>query len=361
MWPRYDLGKSKIGCGFSDCRNVWQTRNVPRGARGEHGTGRRVRRRIEPLPGRPRTLRKRKTLTLHLLRIRFSKFMHQRALHSPHQSKSGRIVKQMLGAGLCGLRGYGGGIIGDGCGLRLRLLRRSRSMTGAAAPASAASSVAPGPPTSDVSDPGLGIIGTALGVPVIQTTNSNGFIGGIEGARTISSASWSSAGSDITWGRLKGTQAPTASPGRAMAAPAALSRTMTVDTNLRPRRAGLASRTTTGFFSGKAGVAWANNSYTDAWGQRRPVALHRNGQQQDPDRWTVGTGLESGSSSQLVAQDRIRLSRLRHQDGRHQRRDHAGRRRDPRVIGAQNQQHINEAQGGINWRFAQPLVTRIFS
>jgi outer membrane immunogenic protein len=35
--------------------------------------------------------------------------------------------------------------------------------------------------TNDISDPGLGIFGTGLGVPVIQTTNSNGFIGGIEG------------------------------------------------------------------------------------------------------------------------------------------------------------------------------------
>jgi outer membrane immunogenic protein len=35
--------------------------------------------------------------------------------------------------------------------------------------------------TNDVTDPGLGIVGTGLGVPVIQTTNSNGFIGGIEG------------------------------------------------------------------------------------------------------------------------------------------------------------------------------------
>jgi opacity protein-like surface antigen len=35
--------------------------------------------------------------------------------------------------------------------------------------------------THDVSDPGLGILGTLVGVPVIQTTNSSGFIGGVEG------------------------------------------------------------------------------------------------------------------------------------------------------------------------------------
>jgi hypothetical protein len=44
--------------------------------------------------------------------------------------------------------------------------------------------------TNDFADPGLGIVGTAIGVPVIQTTNSSGFIGGVEGAPTTSSASW---------------------------------------------------------------------------------------------------------------------------------------------------------------------------
>src|SRR3979490_1306670 len=34
---------------------------------------------------------------------------------------------------------------------------------------------------TDSSDPGLGIIGTLIGVPVIQTTDRSGFIGGSEG------------------------------------------------------------------------------------------------------------------------------------------------------------------------------------
>jgi outer membrane immunogenic protein len=38
--------------------------------------------------------------------------------------------------------------------------------------------------TSDSSIPGLGIIGTLAGVPVIQTTTSSGFIGGVEGGET---------------------------------------------------------------------------------------------------------------------------------------------------------------------------------
>jgi len=34
---------------------------------------------------------------------------------------------------------------------------------------------------TDTSDPGLGLVGTLLNVPAIQTTDSSGFIGGIEG------------------------------------------------------------------------------------------------------------------------------------------------------------------------------------
>jgi opacity protein-like surface antigen len=44
--------------------------------------------------------------------------------------------------------------------------------------------------TTDSSDPGLGIVGTLLNVPVIQTTDSSGFIGGIEGGRASRWASW---------------------------------------------------------------------------------------------------------------------------------------------------------------------------
>jgi outer membrane immunogenic protein len=55
--------------------------------------------------------------------------------------------------------------------------------------------------THDVSDPGLGILGTLVGVPVIQTTNSSGFIGGVEGGDRYQFGKlvvgWEA---DITWG-----------------------------------------------------------------------------------------------------------------------------------------------------------------
>jgi outer membrane immunogenic protein len=35
--------------------------------------------------------------------------------------------------------------------------------------------------TNDISNPGLGILGTLVGVPAVQTINPSSFIGGIEG------------------------------------------------------------------------------------------------------------------------------------------------------------------------------------
>jgi outer membrane immunogenic protein len=60
--------------------------------------------------------------------------------------------------------------------------------------------------TSDSSIPGLGIIGTLAGVPVIQTTTSSGFIGGVEGGDRYQFGKlvigWEA---DITWGGVNGT------------------------------------------------------------------------------------------------------------------------------------------------------------
>jgi outer membrane immunogenic protein len=60
--------------------------------------------------------------------------------------------------------------------------------------------------TNDIADPGLGVLGTLVGVPVIQTTNSSGFIGGIEGGSNYQFGNlvvgWEG---DITWGGVNGT------------------------------------------------------------------------------------------------------------------------------------------------------------
>jgi hypothetical protein len=58
----------------------------------------------------------------------------------------------------------------------------------------------------DSSDPGLGLIGTLINTPVIQTTTGSAFIGGIEGGDRYQFGKlvvgWEA---DMTWGNVNGT------------------------------------------------------------------------------------------------------------------------------------------------------------
>ena len=84
--------------------------------------------------------------------------------------------------------------------------------------------------TNDIADPGLGILGTLIGVPVIQTTNSSGFIGGIEGGSNYQFGNlvvgWEG---DITWGSVNGTS--TTSFGAPLLPPGVLTRSIAANTN----------------------------------------------------------------------------------------------------------------------------------
>jgi outer membrane immunogenic protein len=210
--------------------------------------------------------------------------------------------------------------------------------------------------TNDISDPGLGIIGTGLGVPVIQTTNGNGFIGGIEGGSNYQFGKlvvgWEG---DITWGRLKGTSA-TSFTGP-LIAPAALSRAMSVDTNwiaTTTSRVGIAHNNW--LLYGKAGVAWANNSYTDAWAvSSGPSLFTGTGSSSTQTGWTVGTGLEWAfmpNWSLKVEYDYLDFgTKTVAINGAIT----PGGAAIPASFGVQNQQKINEVKAGLNWRFAPNL------
>ena len=66
---------------------------------------------------------------------------------------------------------------------------------------------------TDSSDPGLGIIGTLVNVPVIQTTDSSGFIGGVEGGMRYQLGKLVvGTEADITWGGVNGTSTTTFGP-----------------------------------------------------------------------------------------------------------------------------------------------------
>ncbi len=62
----------------------------------------------------------------------------------------------------------------------------------------------------DLSDPGLGIVGTILGVPVTQTNKGSGFIGGVEvGSRYQFGKLVVGWEGDVTWGDINNTSTTT--------------------------------------------------------------------------------------------------------------------------------------------------------
>ena len=187
---------------------------------------------------------------------------------------------------------------------------------------------------TDTSDPGLGLIGTLVNVPVIQTTTSSGFIGGIEGGDRYQFGKlvigWEA---DMDCGATR--TAPAPPPSVRLLPPGILTRTLTADT----KWTGTATSTVgiahdRWLIYGKAGVAWAKTDYTDNWADRGLSAVHRHRQHQqlEPGRLDRGNGHRVGDLEQLVDQGRIRLSRLRQQDHGHQRHHPAGRFPDPGVV-----------------------------
>jgi outer membrane immunogenic protein len=206
--------------------------------------------------------------------------------------------------------------------------------------------------TNDFADPGLGIVGTAIGVPVIQTTNSSGFIGGVEGGSNYQFGKlvmgWEG---DITWGGVNGTSA--LSFGGPLVAPAAFGRTITADTNwiaTATSRVGIAHDTWMVY--GKAGVAWANTNYTDNWSLSGGPALFSGSGGQTQTGWTVGTGIEWAfwqNWSVKAEYDYLDFgNRTVTLNGSVLPTGPA----IPVSVGVQNQQHINEFKAGVNWRFA---------
>jgi outer membrane immunogenic protein len=145
---------------------------------------------------------------------------------------------------------------------------------------------------NDLSDPGLGILGTLIGVPVIQTTDSSGFIGGVEGGSRYQFGKlvigWEA---DMTWGGVNGTS--TTGFGAPLLPPGVVSRSITADTNwtgTAVSTVGIAHDRWLVY--GKAGVAWAHTTFTDNWAIGGVPVFGGTGSSDHQVGWTVGTGIE---------------------------------------------------------------------
>jgi outer membrane immunogenic protein len=150
---------------------------------------------------------------------------------------------------------------------------------------------------TDSSDSGLGILGTLLNVPVIQTTDSSGFIGGIEGGSRYQMGKLVIGyEADITWGGVNGTSTTSFSPIGVPPGAFSLTRAITANskwTATTVSTVGIAHDRW--LIYGKAGVAYTHIDYTDNWtgmllGAGFP-AFSGTGSENRVG-WTVGTGIE---------------------------------------------------------------------
>jgi len=206
--------------------------------------------------------------------------------------------------------------------------------------------------TNDISDPGLGVLGTLVGVPVIQTTNSSGFIGGIEGGSNYQFGNlvvgWEG---DITWGGVNGTN--TTSFGAPLLPPGVLTRSITADTNwiaTATSRVGIAHNNW--LIYGKAGVAWANTNYTDNWAITGGPALFSSTGGATQTGWTVGTGVEWAFWNNWSVKAEYDYLDFGNKTVAINGTVLPGIANIPASFGVQNAQHINEFKAGLNWRFA---------
>jgi outer membrane immunogenic protein len=206
--------------------------------------------------------------------------------------------------------------------------------------------------TNDVATPGLGVLGTAVGVPVIQTTNSSGFIGGVEGGSNYQFGNlvvgWEG---DITWGGVNGTS--TSGFGAPLLAPGVLNRSTSADTNwiaTATSRVGIAHNNWLVY--GKAGVAWANTNYTDNWAATGGPALFSGTGSSTQTGWTVGTGIEWAFWNNWSVKAEYDYLDFGNKTVTLNGSVLPGGPAIPVALGVQNSQHINEFKAGLNWRFA---------
>jgi outer membrane immunogenic protein len=152
----------------------------------------------------------------------------------------------------------------------------------------------------DSSDPGLGLIGTLINVPVIQTTTGSAFIGGIEGGDRYQFGKlvvgWEA---DMTWGNINGTSTTNFGPTLLGIPPGLINFTRTIGAN--EKWTGTATSSVgiahdRWLIYGKAGVAWAHFDYTDNWNLNIAglvnFPIFAGTGSENRVGWTVGTGIE---------------------------------------------------------------------
>jgi outer membrane immunogenic protein len=202
--------------------------------------------------------------------------------------------------------------------------------------------------THDLSSPSLGIVGTLVGVPVVQTNNPSAFIGGVEiGSRYQFGKLVVGWEGDVTWGDVKNTS--TVAFGAPLLPAGSLTRSLTTNINWTgtgTATVGIAHNNW--LLYGKAGAAVENVSYTENFSIVGIPVFGGTGSDKNRVGWTVGTGLEWAFwqnwsvkaeydyldfGNRNVAINGSVLGVL------------------PLQLGLQDNNHINQFKAGLNYRF----------
>jgi outer membrane immunogenic protein len=201
--------------------------------------------------------------------------------------------------------------------------------------------------TNDLTTTGLGVVGTILGVPVVQTNNSSAFIGGVEvGSRYQFGKLVVGWEGDVLWGNLNNTS--TTSNGGPLA-PGLLANSLSTTINWTgtgTAQVGIAHGNW--LLYGKAGAAVENVSYTQNIAAVGIPVFSGTGSDKNRVGWTVGTGIEWAVwqnwsvkaeydyldfGNRNVAINGSVLGVL------------------PLQLGLQDNNHINQFKAGINYHF----------
>jgi outer membrane immunogenic protein len=196
--------------------------------------------------------------------------------------------------------------------------------------------------TNDVSDPGLGIVGALLGVPVVQTTKSNGFIGGAEvGTNYQIGKLVVGLEADWTGGDIKGTSSSNFAAGlinRSIGA-------NTTWTGTVATRIGIAHDNWLVY--GKAGSAFEHTNFTDNW-TAVGLPLFSGTGSSTRTGWMTGAGVEWAFASNWSVKAEYNYLDF----GTHAETINGTLVGVvPASFGIQNEQHINQVKVGLNWRF----------
>jgi outer membrane immunogenic protein len=212
--------------------------------------------------------------------------------------------------------------------------------------------------TNDQSDPGLGIIGTVLGVPPVQTTDSSGVLGGLQ-------AGWNyqigrlvlGTEVDFSWADVNGTSTSTFAAG-IVGPGTSISRSLTADTDwMGTSTVRLGYAHDRWMFYSKAGAAFAHTNYTSTWlgnGAGGATLFTGTGDKTSVG-WTVGFGAEWAFMSNWSAKLEYDFMDFGSRTVTVNGTIGPGAINVPASFGIVNEQTINQVKFGLNYKIS-PLL-----